>query len=148
MKYFAASAVCGSVNGNAWYAPSRTIDAPACRRRGAGDADGHRAPPLKRDDLGPRRVGRGVKVKLELPLPFGEQAAQDDLERRSPLELVRDVLDREQVRERVLALGARTAALAKQTPLLQIAQMILADGRDRGCGCPGDRTARRDADEG
>ena len=29
MKYFAASAVCGSVKGNDWYALSRTIDASA-----------------------------------------------------------------------------------------------------------------------
>ena len=34
----------------------------------------------------------------------------------------------EEIRERVLALGARAPALAKQTPLLQIAQMVLGDG--------------------
>ena len=127
MKYFAESAVCGSVKGNAWTSVPHHRRTGRQRRSGR-DAVGYRAPALQGDDLGPRRVGRGVKVELELPLPLGEQAAQDDLERRAPLELARDVLDRQQVRERVLALGARASALAQQSPLLQIAQMILADG--------------------
>ena len=134
MKYFAESAVCGSVKGNAW------SPVPHHRRRQAAeerrDAARHGAPALQGDDLGARRVGRGVKVELELPLPFGEQPAQDDLERRTPLELVRDVLDRQEIRERVLALGARAPALTKQTPLLQIAQMILADGGIEAANIP------------
>ena len=87
-----------------------------------------RPPRLQRDDLGARRVRGGMEIELELALTFGQQRPQDDLERRLSLELGRDVLDRQQIRERVLARGTGRAALMQQSPLFQVAKVILGDG--------------------
>jgi hypothetical protein len=60
-----------------------------------------------------------LEIERELTLPFGQQGAQDDTQRRPSLELRRDVLDRQQVRERIEAITSRRAG-ADETPLLQV----------------------------
>jgi len=69
-----------------------------------------------------------LKVERELPLVRGEQRAQDDAERDAVLEIGRHLLDRQQIGEREQPVAAGRVG-ADQSPLLQIAQMIVGDRR-------------------
>ena len=67
MKYFAASAACGSLKGN----PSR---AGRCGQRdGRADLGCLRPSCLKRDDLGAGRVSCRMEVEGELTMPLRRQ---------------------------------------------------------------------------
>ena len=58
----------------------------------------------------------GDEVELELSLAFGEQRAQDQPQRRAAFELRRDLLDREQIGEGILAPVARAGSTAARSP--------------------------------
>jgi hypothetical protein len=83
---------------------------------------------VEADHLGAGRIRASVprgKVELELPLTLGEHRPQDDPERRPALELRRSLLDRQQIGEGILAAIARPVQLPHETPLLQVAQVVL-----------------------
>ena len=110
MKYFAASAACGSVKGN----PSEPADA------GSGTAGADlgclRPSCLKRDDLGAGRVSCRMEVEGELTMPLRRQTPQKDAQRRPALQFARDMLDRRQVGERVFSRVAGPIARPARAP--------------------------------
>ena len=69
----------------------------------------------------------GNEIQLELPLAIGQQRTQDDAQRRAAFELGGEVLDRQEIGERVLAQIARRARLPQQSPLLEKAQMVFGN---------------------
>ena len=69
----------------------------------------------------------GCEVQLQLALTFGEHRTQHDTERCATLELRGRLLDRQQVGKGVLAPIAGAVQLPHETPLLQVAQVILGD---------------------
>jgi hypothetical protein len=66
-----------------------------------------------------------VEIELELALPVGVETTENQAQRRPALQLGGHLLDRQQVRERVLARRSRSAGLMNEAPLLEIAQVLL-----------------------
>ena len=85
---------------------------------------------VQADDLRARRIGGRMtadEVELELPLTLCEHRPKDDLERCAAFEFGRCLLDREQIGEGILTPIAGAVLLPHQSPLLQVAQVILGD---------------------
>ena len=69
------------------------------------------------------------EIELQLPPALRRQRAEDELQRRLALQPLRDLPDRQEVGEAVLARLTRPDSLPQQAPLFQIAEMAFGDGR-------------------
>ena len=127
MKYFAASAACGSEKGNA--VPVMTGTAGVRSGGGRRSCGAGSVTTLAGDACD------AVEVELQLPLALGRQRAQGVLQGHVLLELHRELFDGGDFRERELTLGPHVHG-TDETPLLQVTEMVLGDAPGTGFECP------------